>query len=66
MYNVVKKYYSALNTLAKILHVDIPQNRNIYLPGYKDNYALVYNNKACVINDLKLVLESYVYALHNR
>lgn len=37
MYKIVDRCYSALKTLAKRTYITIPENRNIYLPGYKDN-----------------------------
>ena len=57
MFNIVNKCYSALKILAKRTHIDIPENRNIYIPSYKDSYALVYNNGHWEYNDLKKVLE---------
>ena len=57
MFKIVNKCYSALKVLAKRTHIDIPENRNIYIPSYKDSYALVYQNGNWEYNDLKKVLE---------
>lgn len=57
MFNIVNKCYGALKVLAKRTHIDIPENRNIYIPSYKDSYALVYNNGNWHYNDLHKVLE---------
>ena len=56
MYKIVNKCYNALQSLIKE-HIDIPENRNIYVPSYKDSYALVYNNGSWEYNDLKNILE---------
>lgn len=57
MYKIVDRCYSALKTLAERTHISIPENHNIYLPGYKDNYAMIYKGRNWIYNDLKLVLQ---------
>lgn len=56
MYNIVNKCYSALKVLTKRTYIDIPENRNVYIPSYKDSYILFYNNGNWEYGDLKKVL----------
>ena len=60
MYNIVNKCYSALKLLTKRTHIDIAENRNIYVPSYKDSHVLVYNNGEWQYNDLRKVLEEVI------
>ena len=57
MHKIVDRCYNALKVLTKRTHIDIPENRNVYIPSYKDGYALVYNRGKWEFNDLNSVLQ---------
>lgn len=58
MYKIVDRCYSALKVLTKRTHIDIPENRNIFIPSYKDGCALVHKNNIWQYTDLNYVLEN--------
>ena len=43
--NIINKCYMALPSMVKKIHIDIPENRNVYIPNKKEPYALVYDNQ---------------------
>ena len=42
---IINKCYMALPSMVKKIHIDIPENRNVYIPNKKEPYALVYDNQ---------------------
>lgn len=55
--DIVKRCYNSVSELFKRIHIDIPENRNIYLSNYKEGNISVYKNGKWNIHDAKKVLK---------
>ena len=55
--NIIKRCYNSVSELFKRIHIDIPQNRNIYISNYKEGNISVYNNGKWNIHDAKKILK---------
>ena len=53
----IDRCYSCIPELFKLIHIDIPENRNLYLSNMKDSYLYMYKNNEWVINDLDKILK---------
>ena len=53
----IERCYSCIPLLFKMIHIDIPENRNLYLSNIKDSFLYTYKNNKWVIDDLKQILD---------
>jgi hypothetical protein len=64
--SIVDKRYQAIPELVKRIHIDIPENRNIYIPSEKGKYIKVFNGQIWQYVDQKQMLETLVVDNSNR
>jgi hypothetical protein len=58
--NIIKcinRCYSCIPELFKLIHIDTPENRNLYLSNMKDSYLYLYKNNKWEVNDLDKILQ---------
>ena len=58
--NIINKCYMALPTMVKKIHIDIPENRNVYIPNKKEPYALVYDNKDWRLTNIDKIVDKMI------
>lgn len=54
---IVKRCYNSVSELFKRIHIDIPENRNLYLSNHKEGNISVYKNGKWDIHDAKKILK---------
>ena len=50
----------ALPSMVKKIHIDIPENRNVYIPNKKEPYALVYDNKDWKLMNIDEIIDKMI------
>lgn len=63
---IIHKFYQAIPTLVKKIHIDKQTNQNVFIPSIKDNYALVYEKDDWKFRALTQVLEDIIVANADR
>lgn len=63
---IINKFYQAIPTLVKKIHIDKQSNQNVFIPSIKDNYALVYEKDDWQFRALTQVLEDIIVANADR
>ena len=53
----INRCYSCIPELFKLIHIDTPENRNLYLSNMKDSYLYLYKNNKWEVNDLDKILQ---------
>ena len=53
----INKCYSCIPELFKLIHIDTPENRNLYLSNMKDSFLYLYKNNKWELNDLDKILK---------
>ena len=48
----INRCYSCIQELFKLIHIDTPENRNLYLSNMKDSFLYLYKNNKWELNDL--------------
>jgi hypothetical protein len=64
--SILNKRYMAVPELIKKIHIDIEENRNIYIPSEKGKYVKVFDGKIWNYNDMKQMLDILVNDNSNR
>ena len=54
----INRCYSSIPELFKKIHIDIPENRNLYLSNIKDSYMYLYKNNKWELNECKKILSN--------
>ena len=54
--NIINRCYSCIPILFKKIHIDIPENRNLYLTSIKNQFLYAYQNNKWELNDIKQIL----------
>ena len=52
----INRCYSSIPELFKKIHIDIPENRNLYLSSMKDTYLYLYKNNKWELDDSNKIL----------
>ena len=58
--NIINKCYMALPSMVKKIHIDIPENRNVYIPNKKEPYSLVYDNKDWKLINIDEIIDKMI------
>ena len=53
----INRCYSCIPELFKLIHIDTPENRNLYLSNMKDSFLYLYKNNKWELNDLDKILQ---------
>jgi len=61
---ILNKCYKALPELVKKIHIDLPENRNVYIPNKKEPYAMIYDNDRWFLKDTTEVINELI-AINN-
>ena len=57
---IIDKCYMALPSMVKKIHIDIPENRNVYIPNKKEPYALVYDNQYWKLINIDKIIDKMI------
>lgn len=57
---IINKCYMALPSMVKKIHIDIPENRNVYIPNKKEPYALVYDNQDWKLINIDNIIDKMI------
>ena len=57
---IIDKCYMALPSMVKKIHIDIPENRNVYIPNKKEPYALVYDNQDWKLINIDKIIDKMI------
>jgi len=60
LFRIINRCAQALPLLVKTIHVDMEENRNVYIPNKKEPYAMVYNDNQWMLKDVEIVLEDMI------
>ena len=52
----ISRCYSCIPKLFKLIHIDIPENRNLYLSNMKDSFLYLYKDNKWELYDLNKIL----------
>lgn len=55
--NCINRCYSCIPELFKLIHINTPENRNLYLSSMKDSYLYLYKDNKWEVNDLDKILK---------
>ena len=55
--NCIDRCYSCIPLLFKMIHIDQPENRNLYLTSMKHSFLYTYQNNKWVLDDLTKILD---------
>ena len=56
LHRCINMCYKGIPALFKLIHIDTPENRNLYLTNIKNPYIYTYSNNKWNLNEIKLVL----------
>ena len=57
IFRCINKCYEGVPELFKLIHIDTPENRNLYLTNIKNPYIFTYNNNKWEIDELNKILD---------
>lgn len=63
---ILNKCYKALPELVKKIHIDLPENRNVYIPNKKEPYAMIYDNDRWFLKDTSEVINELITINNHR
>ena len=65
--SIINKCYKAVPYMVKKIHIDIPENRNIYMPNVKKPLIMVFNNsRSWELMNMKCVIDLLINTNTNR
>ena len=57
IFKCVNKCYNGIPALFKLIHIDTPENQNLYLTNIKNPYIYIYNDNKWILNELREILD---------
>ena len=63
---ILNKCYKALPELVKKIHIDLPENRNVYIPNKKEPYAMIYDNDRWFLKNTTEVINELIEINNHR
>ena len=57
LFRCINMCYEAIPALFKLIHIDTPENRNLYLTNVKNQFIYTYRNNKWSLSDIKYILD---------